>query len=234
MEFGLKCTFRKVSTNETGKSLKLLDVLHIIDNSIKFRFFTTSFIEETATKKLFLNGNFYHPLCIFESIVFNESIRLGRLNEANELYLKDLERLKKRYVDSYFNKTVVEKISNLAKTWTDRFGPKPLNENKTTDSMLIWVFAFSNSLQLTAKEKSLFQATITYKCSPIFATMLTNYKKVAHSTTENTGQGRSQPCKNCGYFNHYKSMVHQTTTISAANGRVFALKQTLEFGLFKL
>ena len=129
MEYELKLTFRKVSTNETGKSLEFLDVLHMIDNSNKFGFFTISFFKETATKRLFLNGNFYHPLCIFKSIVFGESVRLRRLNETNELYLKDLERLKKKCIDSYFNKKVVEKIINLAKTWTDRFGPKSLNKN---------------------------------------------------------------------------------------------------------
>ena len=62
MEYALQLTFRKVSTNQTGKSLEFLDVLHIIDNSNKFEFFTTSFIKETATKRFFL------------SIVFGESI----------------------------------------------------------------------------------------------------------------------------------------------------------------
>ena len=104
MAYELKLTFRKVTTNETGKSLEFLDVLHMIDNSNKFGFFTTSFIKETATKRLFLNGNSYHPLCIFKSMVFGESVRLRRLNETNELYLKDLERLKKKCTDSYFNK----------------------------------------------------------------------------------------------------------------------------------
>ena len=97
--------------------------------------------------------------------------------------------------------------------------------------MLIWSSAFSNLLQHTVKEKSLVQATVVYKRPPTLASILTNYKKVAHSTTENTGQGRSQPCKKCalcGHFNHYKSMVHQTSTITAANGKIFALKQTLD------
>ena len=121
MEYELKLTFRKVSTNKTGKSLEFLNVLHMIDNCNKFRFFTTSFIKETAIKKLLFNGNSYHPLCIFKSIVFGESVRLHRLNKTNELYLKDLERLKKKCIDSYFNKKVVEKIINLAKIWTGRF-----------------------------------------------------------------------------------------------------------------
>ena len=99
--------------------------------------------------------------------------------------------------------------------------------------MLIWASAFSNLLQLTAKEKSLVQATVVYKRPPrpTLASMLTNYKKVAHSTTENAGQGRSQPgkkCVLCGHFSHYKSMVHQTSTITAANDKIFALKQTLD------
>ena len=119
-----------MSTNETGKSLEFLDVLHMIDISNKFGFFTTSFIKETATKRLFLNGNSYHPLCIFKSIVFGESIRLRRLNETKELYLKDLGRVKKKVIDSYFNKKVAEEIINLAKSWTHHFGPKPLNETR--------------------------------------------------------------------------------------------------------
>ena len=155
MEYGLRLTFRKVSTNETGKSLEFPDVLHIIDHSNKFQFFTASFIKETAAKRLFLNGISYHPPSIFKSIVFGESIRLRRLNETNELYLKHLERRKKKCVDSYSNKMWWKKIINLAKTWTDRFGPKPLNKNKTTEPILVWASTFSNLLQLSAKEKSL-------------------------------------------------------------------------------
>ena len=91
----------------------------------------------------------------------------------------------------------MRKIINLAKTWTDRFGSKRLNENKTTEPMLIWASGFFNLLQLTAREKSLVQATVVIKRPPTLATILTNYKKVAHSTTENIGKGSSQPCKKC-------------------------------------
>ena len=45
-----------------------------------------------------------------------------------------------------FQQRVVDKIINLAKTQTDRFVPKPLNEMKTTEPMLIWPSAFSNLL----------------------------------------------------------------------------------------
>ena len=170
MKYGLKLTFRKVSTNETGKGLEFLGVLHMIDNSNKFVFFTTSFIEEAAIKRLFLNENCYH-LYAFSNLLFSVNLlKLHRSNETNEMYLKDLERLKKKCIDSYFNKKVVEKIINLAKTWRDCFGPKPLNENKTTDPMLIWASAFSNLLQLTAKEKSLVQVSVHLPlplCSPI-------------------------------------------------------------------
>ena len=98
----------------------------MIDNSNKFVFFTTSFIKETATKILFLNGNSYHPLCIFKSIVFGEFVRLCRLNETNELYLKDIERLKKKCIDSYFNKKVVEKIINFSKNMDRSFWTKTI------------------------------------------------------------------------------------------------------------
>ena len=52
----IKTSVGEISTNETGKSLEFLDVLHMIDNYNKFKFFTTSFIKETATKRLFFNG----------------------------------------------------------------------------------------------------------------------------------------------------------------------------------
>ena len=87
-----------------------------------------------------------------------------------------------------FNKKVVEKIINLAKTWIDRFGPKPLNKKKATGPMLIWATAFSNMLELTTKKKSLVQATVVYKRPFNLATMLTNYKKIVCSKTENTGE----------------------------------------------
>ena len=105
MEYELKLSYRKVSANETAKSLEFLDGLYMIDNSNKFGIFTTSFIKETATKRLFLYGNSYHPLCIFKSIVFGESVRLRRLNETNELYLKVLERLKKKCIDLFQQKS---------------------------------------------------------------------------------------------------------------------------------
>ena len=35
-------------------------------------------------------------------------------------------------------------------------------------------------------------------------------------------------CALCGHFKHYKSIIHQASTITAANGKIFALKQTLD------
>ena len=126
----------------------------MIDNSNKSGFFTNSFTIKTAAKKLFLNGNSCHPLCIFKSIVFGESIRLRRSNETNELYLKNLQSLEKKCIDSYFNKKVVEKIINLAKTWTDYFGPNSFNENNTTEPMLFWASAFPICSNLLPKRKA--------------------------------------------------------------------------------
>ena len=53
MEYELKLTFRKVSTDEAGKSQEFLDAFHMIDNFNEFGFFTSSFIEETAAKDSF-------------------------------------------------------------------------------------------------------------------------------------------------------------------------------------
>ena len=73
MEYELKLTFRKVSTNETGKSLEFLDVLHMIDNSNKFGFFTTSFIKKTATKNYSLMA-ILTTLYAFSNLLFSVNL----------------------------------------------------------------------------------------------------------------------------------------------------------------
>ena len=83
----------------TGKYLEFQDVLYLIDNSNKCDFFNISFTKETSAKRrLFFNSKLFHPVCILKSIVFDESIRLRRFNETNELYFKDLKKLKKKCI----------------------------------------------------------------------------------------------------------------------------------------
>ena len=53
MEYELKLTFRIVSTNETGKSLEFLDVLHMIDNSNKFGFLQLVLLKKQLPKDCF-------------------------------------------------------------------------------------------------------------------------------------------------------------------------------------
>ena len=53
MENELKLTFRIVSTNETGKSLEFLDVLHMIDNSNKFGFLQLVLLKKQLPKDCF-------------------------------------------------------------------------------------------------------------------------------------------------------------------------------------
>ena len=65
MAYGLNLIFRKVSTNEPGKSLEFLNASPMVDNSNVFVFFTTSFIKETVTKRLFVNIISYHQLRVF-------------------------------------------------------------------------------------------------------------------------------------------------------------------------
>ena len=88
-----------MATVGTGKCLEFQDVLYLIDNSNKCGFFTNSFTKETTAKRrLFFNSKSFHPVCILKSIVFDEFIRLRRFNETDELYLKDLKKLKTKCI----------------------------------------------------------------------------------------------------------------------------------------
>ena len=50
MEYELKLTFRKVSTNETEKNQEFLHALHMFNNSNKFGFFTVVLSKKQLSK----------------------------------------------------------------------------------------------------------------------------------------------------------------------------------------
>ena len=69
-------TFRMINTTDSGSTLEFLDVEHKIDSSYSCDVFTKIFIKPTATNCLSLNGQSYHPLHVFKSIVHSEAIRM--------------------------------------------------------------------------------------------------------------------------------------------------------------
>ena len=69
-EYGLKLTFRKVSTTETGQSLEFLGVLHVIGNSNKLRYFTTSFIKRNSFQKIVFQIAIHTTLFAFLNLLF--------------------------------------------------------------------------------------------------------------------------------------------------------------------
>ena len=64
----LDLTFRMINTADSGSTLEFLDVEH--------KFFTKNFIKPTATNRLFLYGQSYHPPHVFKSIVYSEAVRM--------------------------------------------------------------------------------------------------------------------------------------------------------------
>ena len=86
-------------------------------------FFAKIFIKLTATNRLFLNGQSYHPHHVFKSIVYSEAIRMRRSNKSTDEYLHSLQQLKTKCLESNFNLALVNKIFKIATTWQNRFSP---------------------------------------------------------------------------------------------------------------
>ena len=66
----------------------------IVKLNAKGGFIAKNFIKSTAKDRCFLNGASHHPTSIHKSIVFEEAVRLRRLNERKSDYLKSLVNLK--------------------------------------------------------------------------------------------------------------------------------------------
>ena len=228
----LHLTFRKIGTQEHGKTLEFLDVDHCIDPNSKGGFFTKNFIKPTAIDRVFLNGQSYHPRSVFKSIIFSESCRLRRLNERDDYYLKALQCLEEKCHKSGFNKTLVRAMINITTLWKDRFAPPAPKENQISEKK-IWATFFPKLLSITKKEKQLNpQTTIVYRRPKTIGQSLTNYRRLAHNPENHQDQGSSEPCKHCslcGCYGKYKiSMVSQTNAITSKSGETFRLHQNLK------
>ena len=178
-EYDIELSFRDINTSENNACFEFLDVEHKIDSNFAGRFYTRNFIKPTAINRTFLNGKSFHPQHIFKSIMFSESIRLRRLNESKPEYLKSLECLRKKCIQSNFKTKIVEKIIFLASTWTGRFKPNKTSETKTENfkRRIVWETSFPNFLKLEARELHLVPNTnIVFKRPPTLFNIITNYK----------------------------------------------------------
>ena len=237
-------SFREVNTSENNACLEFLDVEHKIDSNFAGGFYTRNFVKPTAIDRTFLNGKSFHPQRIFKSIVFSESIHLRRLNESQSEYLKSLECLRKKCIQSNFKTQIVEKIISLASTWTDRFKPNKTSETKTENfkRKIVWATSFPNFLKLEARELHLVpNANIVFKRPPTLFNIITNYKVIAHNLSiQKNDEGLSHPCNKCalcGNFKEYvgKSMVTPVNNITTKQGKQIFLKQNLtcsNFGIY--
>ena len=238
INYDLKLIFREISLYSDIKQLEFLDVNHIMNEGEKGGFYVKNYVKPTAINSVYINGRSYHPRSIYKSIVFSESIRLRRLCEHDDDYLKALNVLKVKCLNSYFCKELVIDMIEITKQWKERFGPPKNNrkQNILKENISIWTTNFPNLLKLTKKEKQLNPNTmITYKRPNTLATLLTNYKIIAHQP--NADKSISYPCGKCMLCdrNGNKGMVKITDSLKLKTGKLIKLKKKLNcknFGIY--
>jgi len=94
-EYDLELVFRKISTDDSGQTLEFLDVCHEITGDSQKGFVTMEFVKPTSVDRCFLHGASHHPPSVYKGIVFGEAVRMRRLNERKEDYLKSLQKIEK-------------------------------------------------------------------------------------------------------------------------------------------
>ena len=124
-------------------------------------FVTKNGIKLTIAGRPFLHESSYHLLDIFKGIVFNEAMRLRRLNEKHEDYINSKRELKNKCLNSLFNKKVTQTIIQKISTWAERSGPS--NHKKESDSVGNKAFHnFFNSLSKNAPQNQKSMLHIKY------------------------------------------------------------------------
>ena len=228
--------FRKISTVDEDKSLKFLDVDHRTNKLSKGGFYTKYFVKPTAIDRVFVNGSSHHPRSVFKSIIFSESIRLRRLCERDDDYENAMVMLENKCHKSGFNKDLVSSMISITKTWKDRF-TSPTPKKVKCEQMLVWATYFPQIMKLLKREKELNPyAIVTYKRPGTLGAHLTNYRLLAHNST-NSGPGMSLMCKHCKLCGKYGGvkMVEETTTATSQSGKCFKLQRRLtckDFGIY--
>ena len=115
-------------------------------------------------------------------------------------------------------------VEMLEKTekWKDWFGPPTKRTKENNKNISIWTTIFPNLLKLTEREKQLNEnVMITYKRPQTIATLLTNYKKLAHEV--NNEEGISFPCGKCLLCKY--TMVKKTSLVKMKNSKRIKLKK---------
>ena len=233
---GLKLIFRKICTNENGMSLEFLDVEHRTCNKTIGGFYTANYVKPTAVDRMFLNGMSYHPRFVYKSVIYCESIRLRRLNEKDEDYIKAIESLEQKCYRSGFNKKLVADMISLTKQWKNRFSP-PIARKQEDDPKTVWATHFPKLLRLSEKERRLNPtAMVTFKRPGTLGGVLTKYKALAHGSRSDDS-GYSLPCQHCKLCGKYggQNMVNTTSNITSQSGRKFKLRHQLsckDFGIY--
>ena len=231
-KYDLKLIFREISHQSKNKELEFLDVNHIIDEEEKGAFYVRNYIKPTAINRVYINGRSYHPRSIYKSIVFSESIRLRRLCERDCDFLEALKLLKDKCIKSYFCEGLVVEMLEKTEKWKDRFRPPSKRTKESNKNISTWTTIFPNLLKLTEREKQLNQnVMITYKRPQTIATLLTNYKKLAHEV--NNEEGISSPCGKCLLCKD--TMVKKTSLVKLKNRKTIKLKKNLNcknFGIY--
>ena len=80
--------------------------------------------------------------------------------------------------------------------WKDLFGPPMRKAIEIYENVSFWTTNFSKLIKLTKKEKELNpNVLVAYKRPQTIATLLTNYKILAHEVS--VAIGGSHPCGKC-------------------------------------
>ena len=241
-EHGLELEFREVSTEmENGTCVEFLDVNHVIDKSKPCGFKTTDYKKPTAIHRRYIHGKSHNPTSVFKSILHSESIRLRKLNEEQEDYLKALKGLKEKALKSFFPKKMVNEMLEKTCKFMDRFSNKKTKENENKDPDLPWGTQVPSLLRLSKQQSKLVpKAMISYRRPPTLGTFLTKFKKLSKSS-DDVEDYQSKPCSKCtlcGSRNPYKgmSMVWPVSMVkSKTTGKKYQIKQHLtckNFGIY--
>ena len=219
-------TFRTIRTDKPNSCLEFLDVNHVADPGSLAGFYTTNYIKPTAQNRTFLNGRSYHPRSTFRSIIYCECIRLKRLNERQDLYIQAIDELKAKCLKSGFNKEVTLSMTEIAKTWTERFRPP---KDKKAEKRTVWATSFPNLLRPSGKERALNnKAQITYRRPQTLGQQLTKYKSLAlnEKAVSNEGSCQCSHCSLCGNHGKGANMVVCAKSIRI-NSKEFKIQRTL-------
>ena len=199
-KYNLELTFKTISTKDSNKQIEFLDILHVSDPESCKGFYVTNFVKPTAKERTFLNGNSYHPISVFKSVYIGEAIRMRRLNDRDDQYLKSIEELEHKCIRSNFNENIIKQETEKVKLWTnnvmDTNKIKSNNKQKEKKKRITWCTQFKKFCKLNKLESSLSPDTsVTFCKPPNLGMQLLNYKKISQESVKEKSQRKEQKCK---------------------------------------